>query len=67
MKKFRGVYTTGQVAKMCRVSIQTIIRSCNLGEIESFKVPGSKHRRITQEALDEYIKDFKVMIHGGLF
>lgn len=51
------VFTTGEAAKICKVSQQTIIRCFDNGEIPgSFKVPGSTHRRIPRNALYRFMK-----------
>lgn len=39
-------YTTGQAAKIAGVSLKTIIERCDAGDLRSWKVPGSNHRRI---------------------
>lgn len=40
------VLTTGQVAKICRISQQSVIRCADDGALKCFRVPGSTHRRI---------------------
>lgn len=44
-------YTTGEAAKLCDVSQQTIIRCFDAGLLGGFKVPGSKFRRIGRLSL----------------
>jgi excisionase family DNA binding protein len=52
------VFTTGQVAKICKVSQQTIIRCFDNGTLKGFKVPGgSKHRRIPRASLEKFMKE----------
>ncbi|MEY4699917.1 MAG: DNA-binding response regulator MtrA [Pseudomonadota bacterium] len=41
----RDVLTTGQVAAICHVSQQTVIRVADNGSLKGFRVPGSTHRR----------------------
>lgn len=53
----RKVYSTGQVAKVCMLSIQTIIRACDEGLLIHFKVPGSKFRKIPRDCLVRFMKD----------
>ncbi|HEY1187704.1 MAG TPA: helix-turn-helix domain-containing protein [Gemmata sp.] len=55
MSKFPGVYTTGEAARLCRVSQQTIIRCFDNGQLKGFRVPGSRFRRITQAGLVEFM------------
>ena len=52
--------TTGEAAKLCQISQQTIIRCANNGTLKSFRVPGSKHRRILLSDLHQFIVDNKL-------
>ncbi|UCG33472.1 MAG: response regulator [Phycisphaerales bacterium] len=52
----KGVYTTGEVAQICKVSQQTVIRCFDSGKLEGFRVPGSKFRRIPRESLVAFMK-----------
>lgn len=47
----KDLFTTGEAATICNVSQQTIIRCFDRGEIEGFRVPGSRARRIPRSAL----------------
>jgi len=53
----KTVFTTGEAAKICKVSQQTIIRCFDSGQLRGFRVPGSKFRRIPREALHKFMKD----------
>jgi excisionase family DNA binding protein len=53
----KEIYTTGEAADICKVSQQTIIRCFDAGRLGGFRVPGSKFRRITREALIKFMKD----------
>lgn len=53
----KTVFTTGEAAKICKVSQQTIIRCFDNGQLRGFRVPGSKFRRIPREALYKFMKD----------
>lgn len=53
----QDVFTTGQVARICKVSQQTVIRNFDDGRLQGFKVPGSKFRRIPREALIQFMKE----------
>ena len=44
----KTVFTTGEAAKICKVSQQTIIRCFDNGQLKGFRVPGSRFRRIPQ-------------------
>ena len=54
--RMKGVYTTGEVAQICKVSQQTVIRCFDSGKLEGFRVPGSKFRRIPRESLVAFMK-----------
>jgi len=56
----KTVYTTGEAAKICKVSQQTIIRCFDSGQLKGFRVPGSRFRRIPREAL------FRFMMENGI-
>ncbi len=53
----KTVFTTGEAAKICKVSQQTIIRCFDSGRLQGFRVPGSKFRRIPRDALIKFMKD----------
>src|SRR6201995_3024163 len=50
-------FTTGEAAKICKVSQQTIIRCFDNGQLKGFRVPGSRFRRIPREALYKFMRD----------
>lgn len=54
MKK--AIFTTGEVAEICNISQQTVIRCFDSGRLRGFRVPGSKFRRIPREALIEFMR-----------
>jgi excisionase family DNA binding protein len=53
----KRIFTTGEAAKVCNVSQQTIIRCFDNGRITGFKVPGSKFRRIPREELIRFMRE----------
>lgn len=53
----KTVFTTGEAAKICKVSQQTIIRCFDNGSLKGFRVPGSKFRRIPREQLFAFMRD----------
>ena len=53
----KTVFTTGEAAKICKVSQQTIIRCFDNGTLKGFRVPGSRFRRIPREQLYTFMKD----------
>ncbi|MBI1826463.1 MAG: response regulator [Planctomycetes bacterium] len=52
----KKVFTTGEVAQICKVSQQTVIRCFDNGRLQGFRVPGSKFRRIPRESLIAFMK-----------
>jgi two-component system, OmpR family, response regulator len=53
----KTVFTTGEAAKICKVSQQTIIRCFDNGSLKGFRVPGSRFRRIPREQLFAFMKE----------
>ncbi len=53
----KTVFTTGEAAKICKVSQQTIIRCFDNGTLKGFRVPGSRFRRIPRDQLYQFMKD----------
>ena len=53
----KTVFTTGEAAKICKVSQQTIIRCFDNGTLKGFWVPGSRFRRIPRDQLFAFMKD----------
>jgi excisionase family DNA binding protein len=53
----KTVFTTGEAAKICKVSQQTIIRCFDSGQLKGFRVPGSKFRRIPRDVLYKFMKE----------
>lgn len=56
----KDVYTTGEVAKICKVTIRTVIKWFESGDLEGYKIPGSKDRRIPRENLVAFMKKHKM-------
>ncbi len=53
----KTVFTTGEAAKICKVSQQTIIRCFDSGQLKGFRVPGSKFRRIPRDVLFKFMRE----------
>ena len=58
--RHKAVYTTGEAADICRLSQQTIIRCFDNGQVQGFRVPGSKFRRIPRESLIKFMQEHKI-------
>lgn len=55
--RHKSVFTTGEAAEVCRLSQQTIIRCFDSGQLQGFRVPGSKFRRIPRDALVKFMDE----------
>ena len=53
----KTVFTTGEAAKLCKVSQQTIIRCFDSGQLKGFRVPGSRFRRIPRDQLVQFMRE----------
>ncbi len=53
----KAIFSTGEVAEICKVSQQTVIRCFDSGRLKGFRVPGSRFRRIPRDALIEFMKE----------
>ncbi|MHC4985991.1 MAG: response regulator [Planctomycetota bacterium] len=62
--RHKSVFTTGEAAKICRLSQQTIIRCFDSGQLEGFRVPGSKFRRIPRPSLIEFMQANHIPMEG---
>lgn len=54
MKK---VFTTGQVAKICKVAPRTVSKWFDSGRLRGYRIPGSQDRRIPREHLVRFLKE----------
>ncbi|MCD4825166.1 MAG: response regulator [Phycisphaerae bacterium] len=62
--KNKTVYTTGEVATICKLSQQTIIRCFDNGQLKGFRVPGSKFRRIPHAELLQFMRANNIPMDG---
>ena len=53
----KTVFTTGEAAKVCKVSQQTIIRCFDNGQLKGFRVPGVQVPPHPREMLHKFMKD----------
>lgn len=53
----KSVFTTGEVADVCKLSQQTVIRCFDRGQLTGYRVPGSKFRRIPRDSLIQFMKE----------
>jgi excisionase family DNA binding protein len=52
----RKVFTTGQVAKICKVAPRTVSKWFDSGRLVGYRIPGSQDRRIPREQLIRFLK-----------
>jgi len=60
----KTVFTTGEVADICKISQQTVIRCFDSGRLKGFRVPGSRFRRITRDALVAFMKSNNIPLEN---
>lgn len=61
MKK---VFTTGQVAKICKVAPRTVSKWFDSGRLRGYRIPGSQDRRIPREHLIKFLKEHGMPLQG---
>jgi len=52
----KKAFTTGEVAKLCNVTINTVVKWFETGQLKGYKVPSSGARRIPREELIKFMK-----------
>ncbi|MDO5565811.1 MAG: helix-turn-helix domain-containing protein, partial [Planctomycetia bacterium] len=58
------VFTTGQVAKICKVAPRTVSKWFDSGRLKGYRIPGSQDRRIPREYLIKFLKEHGMPING---
>ncbi len=61
----KTVLTTGEVADICKVAARTVSKWIDTGRLEGYRIPGSRDRRVTREALENFIRE-NGLPSGGL-
>ena len=51
------IYTTGQIAKICKVAPRTVSKWFDSGRLRGYRIPGSQDRRIPREHLINFLKE----------
>jgi excisionase family DNA binding protein len=52
----KDVLTTGEVAKLCHVTIRTVIKWFEKGHLKGYKIPGSRDRRFARHDVIEFMR-----------
>ena len=64
MHKQKDVLTTGQVARICRVAPRTVSKWFDAGQLQGYRIPGSKDRRIPVQHLIRFMKAYGMPLDG---
>ena len=56
----RKVFTTGQVAKICKVAPRTVSKWFDSGRLVGYRIPGSQDRRIPRDNLIRFLKEHQM-------
>jgi len=59
----KNIYTTGEVARICNVTIRTVIKWFESGELKGFKIPNSRDRRIPREDLIVFMEKHNIPLN----
>lgn len=51
------VYTTGEVARICKVAPRTVSKWFDTGRLKGYRIPGSQDRRIPRDHLIKFLKE----------
>ncbi len=62
----RTSYTTGDVARACNVTKRTVIKWIDGGKLKGYRIPGSRHRRVSAESLREFLRKYKIPSYEGI-
>jgi len=54
------VFTTGEVARVCNVTIRTVIRWIDTGQLDGYKIPGSRDRRVPRANLVKFMEEHRL-------
>ena len=60
----KDVFTTGEVAKICNVAARTVSKWFDSGQLQGYRIPGSKDRRITVANLMQFMKAHGIPLDG---
>jgi excisionase family DNA binding protein len=60
----KDVLTTGEVAKLCNVAARTVSKWFDSGQLEGYRIPGSKDRRIPVQGLMKFMQAHGIPLDG---
>lgn len=62
--KAKDVLTTGEVARICNVAPRTVSKWFDSGQLNGYRIPGSKDRRIPLNGLIRFMKQHNIPLNG---
>jgi excisionase family DNA binding protein len=62
--KAKDVLTTGEVARICNVAPRTVSKWFDSGQLNGYRIPGSKDRRIPLNGLVRFMKQHNIPLNG---
>ena len=60
----KDVLTTGEVAKICNVAARTVSKWFDSGQLNGYRIPGSKDRRIPVSNLVQFMRSHGIPMDG---
>ena len=60
----KDVLTTGEVAKLCNVASRTVSKWFDSGQLQGYRIPGSKDRRIPVSHLLTFMREHNIPMDG---
>lgn len=63
VNKSLRVFTTGQIAKICKVAPRTASKWFDSGKLKGYRIPGSKDRRIPRDNLVQFLREHGMPTH----
>jgi excisionase family DNA binding protein len=60
----KDVLTTGEVARICNVASRTVSKWFDSGQLQGYRIPGSKDRRIPVSNLLQFMKKHNIPMDG---
>ncbi|QDU35510.1 Polar-differentiation response regulator DivK [Poriferisphaera corsica] len=64
MPRQKDILTTGEVAKICNVAPRTVSKWFDSGQLQGYRIPGSKDRRIPLSSLIKFMKAHNIPLDG---
>jgi len=60
----KDVFTTGEIARICRVVPRTVSKWIDAGHLKGYRLPGSNDRRVLVEDLIRFLKERGMPLRG---